>query len=456
MKWKALLCGLIIFLMPVFALTIFASLIPEKEKRYEIFSEINNNSLQSNDWLKTPEKLSLDSGILCFYQNDARTETTIIQVFIRGGKAAVPENLDGLAFLTTRLCTDFTDSDKVRIFVAQSPALKMSVFEDFSVIEVSCRSENVREVVKVLSEMVENPILSSLRIQRIKDIMRLLSKFEDDESINEGRKAIFKMLFGLEGYGTTTYGSEESLKLINKKHVENYFEKFFCRENIFFSVVSNLNSEKIKALLDNFLRKLSQGNKQSAEPITAAKTAAQKEMKIERNRKQVYLGRGYMLPSPDDKNYPIGCLLEFILGKGPESYLWPLRQLERLAYSVEARITWTEKAAVLETYLETSAPKTANALEVFDRMLADLWTEGIDEAKLRAAKFQVKSHFLRQVENRSSRAFLAGFWEMIGLGYDYAGVFLRKLEAVQLADINNYIKLHLAPEKAVSVIVGQK
>jgi len=55
------------------------------------------------------KKKTLENGLSLIYQKDTSSSITVIQILIRGGQSAEPENKQGLAYLTTRLALEIPD-----------------------------------------------------------------------------------------------------------------------------------------------------------------------------------------------------------------------------------------------------------------------------------------------------------------------------------------------------------
>lgn len=109
-------------------------------------------------WKEKPEKIRLETGMDCLYQRDLSSFITSIQLFIPGGKSAVPGGKDGLAYLTTRLTIDVPDFSAAQDIMALGTRMGVAVFEDCSVICLDCFSENLDNALKVASEIVQAPL----------------------------------------------------------------------------------------------------------------------------------------------------------------------------------------------------------------------------------------------------------------------------------------------------------
>ena len=115
-------------------------------------------------WKEAPVRLRLATGMDCFYQKDTTSPTTAIELVIPGGRGALREGQDGLAYLVTRLCLEIPDFDKARELMIQATRLSMMVYEDCSVLSFSCLSENLEPGLAVVTSDAAPP-LDDLRLQ---------------------------------------------------------------------------------------------------------------------------------------------------------------------------------------------------------------------------------------------------------------------------------------------------
>jgi predicted Zn-dependent peptidase len=150
-----------------------------------------------------------------------------------------------------------------------------------------------------------------------------------------------------------------------------------------------------------------------------------------------------------------GVLLETLLGKGPGSRLWPLRVDERLAYGVDADLTWTKSAGILIAHLETGRSKENEAAAALDRTLDALREKGVTEAEMEATRTMARARFLRSTEAKAARLRTLGLFET--LGFTDPGFPLPLLEAITgttAEDMNAFVRQVLDPARALRISVG--
>jgi len=405
-------------------------------------------------WNTKPEKQILENGHTLIYELDRSSDITVLQIVIGGGKRADPVNKEGLAYITTRLTLEIPDSRTTQTLLIQATQVSMTCLADFSLIELSCLSENLEETLKLLSKLIEDPLLTGIRIKRMKEMMNQSRKVKEDDPGYVSNNTFFCEFFQGTSYALPFLGSEKSLKSIKKKDIENFYKKHFIKENMIFVVSSNLGKDKIIPWVENFFDDFSAGPIESPQPISFT-LPENKTLDLVKDTQQTLVSCAYPLPETNPpKNYIFAYLLNNLLGQGPNSRLWPLRMDKKLAYNVSSRLTQMKSGGLLEAYLETDIEKKTVAVDELKKVLDDLYNLGISEEELHVTKTFSRAVFLRAHETKSARTRTLALFEILGLGYDFINTFFEEMEKVTQEEINNYIKIMLNPENRILVTVG--
>jgi predicted Zn-dependent peptidase len=404
-------------------------------------------------WKSAPERFVLATGEVCLFQRDAVSPTTVIHIFVPGGKADVPPGQDGLAYLATRLTLEIPDAAVAQDLMAQATRLRLVVLEDCSIVTLECLSENLEAALRVAAAIVQDPLITGPRIENAKTAMAIHAKAESDDAVEAGHAAALGAWFGGRGYGGATFGTEASLKALSKKDIVAFHGAHFTRNAIVFSVLSDLDRDRLQPLLERSFAKLPG---RAAGPSAAVGPALpeSREVRLEREAKQAFVGRAFLLPAPTPSAFAKGYLLHVLLGVGPGSRLWDLRAARRLAYNVGARLTWMRPCGLLEAYLETGAEDRDRAVPALDAVLAELRRSGIGEDELAMTKSLARSHLLRSLERKAPRAQMMGEWEILGLGLGAFEGSFDGLDAVGLEEMNAFLRDVLDPARSLLVVFG--
>lgn len=399
------------------------------------------------------EKEILDNGLTLIYQIDQSSSLTVLQIFIKGGKKVEPSDKKGLAFLTTRLAVEIPSRSKIQELMTQATQLSVSCERDYSLIHISCLSENLESTLELITPIITDPLFSGLRINKVEKLMNHYRKREGDDAINLAHNALIDFFFDKTSYAGSIYGSEESLKAIKKRDIKRFYNHYFRAGNMIVSVSTDLNKDKILELCKKQLGQIPAGECPGSE-FPSLRPPEENIHYIKKDTQQSLVSMAFALPPLNQKNYVLGLLLRNLLGKGFNSRLWPLRIKERLAYNVNSRITFLKEGGILEAFLETNHQKKDKAREKLKKVLQNLYQNGITEKELKTHQIYSKTFFLRKNESKNSRTQLLARLECLGLGYDFLSRLSQEIDNVTLQQINAYIKKVLNPDISLEMIVG--
>ncbi len=406
-------------------------------------------------WKIPPKTLSLENGLTYIYQRDVSSGVTVVHVLIKGGKRDEPKGKEGLAYLTTRLAVAIPDQRKVQDLMDQATQLTMDCKSDYSFINISCLSENLDDSLETTTKIMLDPLFSGLKIDGVKKQMNYRRESAEDDSIQMAHDAYFDIFFRDTPYSGSIFGTEDSIKAIKKKDVENFYKSHFVAKNMIVVVSSDLEEEEISKLVDKYFKKFPQGTLNEPAPITIS-PPGEKSHTLERDTEQTLASYAFPLPRIGNRHLILAYMLENLIGKGFNSRLWPLRQKAKLAYLVDSRATQLREGGFIEAYLETENSKKFLALDAINKVLSDLYAEGIAEEELQVTKTNSKANFLRNNETKNIRSITIAYYAALGLGHDFINSYFSEIDATTLEEFNAYIKEVLLPEKGVSITVGPK
>jgi predicted Zn-dependent peptidase len=406
-------------------------------------------------WKVPPKKLSLKNGLTYIYQKDVSSAVTVVHVLITGGKRDEPKGKEGLAYLTTRLTIAIPDQRKVQNLMDQATRLTMDCKSDYTFINISCLSENLDESLETMTKIMQAPLFSGIKIDGFKKQMNRRRESVEDDSIQMAHDACFGIFFKDTPYGSSIFGTEDSVKAIKKKDIENFYKGHFVAENMIVVVTSDLEEEEISKLVDKYFKKFPQGTLSEPVPLIL-NPPTEKSKGLERDTEQTFACYAFPLPSINSRNLILAYMLENLLGKGFNSRLWPLRQKEKLAYLVNSRANQLREGGFMEAYLETENSKKEKAMDALNKVLLNLFEYGVSEEELQVTKTNSKANFLRNNETKDIRSITIAYYEALGMGYDFINRYFSEIDATSLDEFNTYIKEVLNPEKGVSITVGPK
>ncbi len=400
-----------------------------------------------------PEKVVLSNGLRFIYHKDDTSATSFVHILMKGGKRLEPEEKEGVTFLTTRLCLELPSQQVLQRLMNQATHSSFYCRHDFSVIKISCLSENLEEAIKLSTQILKEPLFSGLRIGRTKENMEHYKKLDEDQPLNVAHNAALGIFFHKTPYARLTYGTKETLKKVKKQDIERHYEESVKAKNMIVSIATNLEKENTLGIVQKHFEDFPED--EPIEPAAISLSPKQENrLDIEKDTQQTLIYAAFPLPKISERSLILASMLQNLLGKGVNSKLWSLRTDKKLAYIVDARAFLMRDAGMLETFLETDQTKKDMAITELQKAIQDLYQNGISQEELGITKTHSKGMVIRDNETKDRKAFNLASMEALDLGYDFLNRLLVEIDATTLEEFNAFIRDVLDPEKAVMITVG--
>lgn len=409
----------------------------------------------TNIWKNPPQQIAISSNLSFIYQQDDSSAITVIQVLVRGGRAAVPVSKRGLAFLATRLAMDLSSSDQFRDIMQMGSLVYPGIEGDYSIMTIKCLSSRLEETLKIVLNVFKDPLFTGPRINNLKGYMEHRNKTEEDAPEELMEQAYLNVFLGSGeyNYGGSDYGDEETRKAISKNDISDFYKKYFNTANVIISVSTDLSEAAITPIMKKYFSSIS-GGSPVVSPSVSVSVPAQKVVTVKKENQQVHIALGITTPPISRENYVRLYMLDNALGKGIGSKIWSLRTEDGLAYSINTRAMPLKNAGLLMVYLKTDVNEKEQALRALRSLLADFQREGISEDELAHIRTRSKADFLRMCETKEQKARQMAYFEVMGLSFQFLEEFFSVIDRVTATELNEFLRLLPAPEQWVTVIIG--
>lgn len=406
-----------------------------------------------------PDKVNvrrLAGGLTLLFQRDISSPLTSLTLLIKGGQMAEPKGQAGLAFLATRLLLEIPDSGSAQVLMKQASSAGMAVEGDFSLITIESLSVHFEEALRIMSGPMLDPLFSALRVEDIKRHMLDQGSVAEDDPARMAHEALRLAVFGGSAYGSPVLGTEASLKSIRGRDAEAFYKARFRTDNMVLAVISDLPEDEVASAVEKSLKGMAEGPAPTPSVEGKAPEGGTQSAFLERQTRQTVISYGFPIPGITLRSYALATLAETLVGKGPGSRLWPLRQEKALAYNIDADVTLQKEGGLLEVFLETDDERKDAAAAGLRGVLAAAATDEIAPAELAALKAMAGANFLRDNETKDRRCPNLAVWEAQGLGADALERLPAEIETISAANLNAYLKEVLDLGRAKIVVVGPR
>lgn len=406
------------------------------------------------------EAQKLKNGLNIYYQKEAELKITTIFFLFPGGQRLEPENKAGLSYLTTRLMAEIPDEDKLSELVAAGVNLSAGTRADFSFIQLDCLSPNLEKALKIISSSLRDPIFSGPRIEAVKKSLLSESGKESCRLIDSAKICLRQQLFPDSPYSLSLFGTETSLKTISKKDITKFYEKIFQPDNLSLVIISDLEKEIINTLIIKYFSGIKKPTRRLELPAIAREVPdVRAGTRLNCDHYQGPSGAavivGYVFPGSVSEIYPQAYLIEKIIGEGPGSALWHLRQESTLAYNLNSQLEVIGNKVILVAYLETESRSASSALESLKALFNRLSQNGFEAHEIETGKLLARSSYFRESFSRDTRINRLALFLANNLPVDFYNQFLQTVDNLPPSALNNLVRSTFRPEAAVEIVVSK-
>lgn len=383
-----------------------------------------------------------------------------IQITFNAGSAR-DQDKPGIAALTNSLLNDgtsqHTDNAIAEAFESRGVRFGTSSHRDMAV--VSLRSltdpELLNPSIDLLSEILSSSIFPKASLERKRQQMLLGLKAEAESPGQIASRLFYATLFKGHPYANWPSGTEESLKLISRADIMDFYQRYYVASNMIIAMVGQIETPQAKAIAERLTRNLKKGVPAPVIPdIPATNEARTVKKDFPSTQSHILVGLpGIKRNDPD--YFPLYVGNHILGGSGLVSRISEeIREKRGLSYSAYSYFIPMQQRGPYEIGLQTRNDKRDEALSVLRNTINTFIEKGPTAEELKASKQNITGGFpLRLSSNKKIVDYLAmiGFYH---LPLDYLESFPKKVEAVTRKQIMEAFQRRVHPDRMLTVIVG--
>jgi len=247
--------------------------------------------------------------------------------------------------------------------------------------------------------------------------------------------------FGEHPYGRPIAGTLATVPAITTDDLKGYARRVLARANLKVAVVGDIDAATVKAMLDRVFGALpAQPDLAPVETISPQGLGRRVVVKLDVPQAVVtFGGPGIARKDPD---FMAAYIVNHILGGGAFSsrLFQEVREKRGLAYSVYDSLVWLNHTALFLGGTATRADRAGEALDVIEREIHRLATDGPTADELAKAKAYLNGSFALNLDTSGKIAGLLVQLQLDGLGTDYVSRRPELINAVALDDARRVAK----------------
>jgi len=380
------------------------------------------------------------------FEEDNNLPIVSMQLIFKNS-GSLTDTKDGLVKLASKLLNEGTKKDGSVGFATklENRAISLSAHtgaETF-VIELSSLKSEFANGIELLKELLDNPnyseeTLKHIKRQTIGSLKRKESDFDYISSLE-----MKKMLFKGSALAKASLGTVKSVESITLKDIKADIDTHLGLENAVVVMGGDLNQSEATHFSQELLSALPSVKSVEIQTIKAVAQQQTKKTLVKSEQAYVYFGAPLDV-SYDSKERYLSQVASFILGSSGfgSRLMEEIRVKKGLAYSVYSRFNINKTNSYFSGYLQTKTESGDEAVKSVKEVVQTFLDKGVTQEELTAAQqFLLGSEPLRNetLSQRLNRAFHE-YYTNRPLGSSTEN--LKKIEAMKLDELNNFIKKH--------------
>ncbi|MBE7638499.1 insulinase family protein [Sneathiella sp. P13V-1] len=408
------------------------------------------------------QQVTSPGGVKAWLVEEKSIPIISMEVIWKGGSVAVPKEKAGLAHLMASTMDEGADELDSEAFQKRLSDLAISLSfsaskENFSG-SLKTLSQNREEAFQLFSKAITDPRFDQEPVERIKgQILVSLNQKKSNPNSIAGRKW-FEKAFEGNPLSIPSQGYMETLEMLTPADLKEFKSRLIALDNIYISVVGDIDADTLGRLLDETFGKLPKENGVGkALEMTAALPANPivdvTDMTIPQSV-VIFGGQGV---KRDDPDYYAAYVLNYILGGGgfASRLNEEIREKRGLVYSVYSYLSPYRSVGLQLGGFGTSNKSVGEAIGLVKAEFQKIRENGVTERELAAAKTYLNGSFPLRLSSNNKIANIMVGMQLSELEPSYLSKRADLINAVTNEDIKRAALRLTDPEKMIITVVGQ-
>jgi predicted Zn-dependent peptidase len=393
------------------------------------------------------KKAVLPNGLTVLVKEDHKAPIVALEAFIKVGAEYETDRLCGIRNFCQSLILKGTKTMSAFDIALQLESagglIDTSTAPDYIEVSVVARPEGLKVGLDILADVIRNPVFPEQEVVKERRvILAQIDKLNDDKF--ESAYDLFKdTLYQGHPYSRPILGTKQSVEAIGRDDLVAFHKSHYLANETIIAVAGDVKANyiirEISQAFESFTPKAG-SSPQQAELVEPKKVKSTKVIKA-RKVKQAFLILGFLAPSVGAKDYPALKVINTILGSGMSSRLFEdLRGVVGLAYEVGSFFPTRKGPSHYCIYLGTRPENLSRAKELVIAEIKRIKDELVSGEELARAKSFCLGSFALDHQQNSRQAWHLGWYELLGLGFDFDSIYPSLVEQVTSEDVRRAAK----------------
>lgn len=408
--------------------------------------------------LKKPTIFTLKNGLTVIVVENKKLPTFSVRITI-DNPPLLEGDKSGLNSLSGSLFGEGSKNITKEVFNEEVDYLGATISLGMGFAYANGLSKHQEKIFELLSDAALNPNFLQEELDKEKNI--LITGIKADEN---SPAAIAERVTGILTYSTDhpygEYLTEESIKNVTVKDIENNYKRMFRPNNAYMVVSGDVDTEKIKELVNDNFSKWKASKKDLDNEIVSPQDVSSTEINIidmpDAVQSELRVLNITNLRT-NSEDHHAALVTNYILGGAFGSYLnMNLREENGWTYGARssiARNKWTSATFRASTSVRNEVTDSA-VVETLGE-INRIRDEFVSDEMLSTAKAKYLGNFIMSTEDKSLLADFAVNIKTQDLPEDFYETFISKINSVTKEDVKRVANKYLKPENLRVIVVGK-
>jgi predicted Zn-dependent peptidase len=309
---------------------------------------------------------------------------------------------------------------------------------------------------ELMSDLVMNSTFPLEEIEKEKEVIIDEINSYKDSPVDRLMDEFDALLFPEGTLGNPILGTKKSVKGLQQQDLLQFIQSNFTADNLVISYVGKESQQRLVNLIHECLPKLPL-NARNLQFKVPEKAQVFRLRKKESNHQSHAILGAYAPSFRDDDRLMMNLLINYLGGPAMNARLnVVIREKYGLAYHVEANYTALEDSGYWGILLSAEQKNIDKSMELAKKELHKLSTQGLSKAQLQKLKVQFLGQLSIASESNNARCMANGKTLLVYDRIDALSETFRKIQAVQLEEINAVAKKYFTPENVCELVYDKK
>jgi predicted Zn-dependent peptidase len=401
------------------------------------------------------KKYVLDNGMVLIVKENHANMIVATKLIVKSGAWSEKKLEMGIRNFVQQMLLKGTSERTAKEIAFETDSkgisLSTSVNDDYLEITMVSTSEFFAEGIDILADVVMNPTFPELELEAERGRIKEAIRAQEDDQFTSTFMLFKRALYGDHPYGYNSLGAILSVTAIDRDDLLRYHSQHYVPNNIVVAIVGDVDADEARDLVEENFKDF-QPRELPVKPELEIH-GEEASVSLVKEREQSFIIMGYRLAPVGSPDYPALKVLNSVLGAGSSSRLFKnIREERGLAYAVGSFYPSRVEGSSLAAYIGTAPENEDEARELMMREFGKLKEEMVPEEELDVAKKRIIGDFALDHESNERQAFYLAWYEAIGMGYEYDGVYPEQVEQVTAEDVQRVARKYF--ENLVVARVG--